>query len=106
MSQKRLLRAWLSCALVALTVMTVSACTKPEFVPVDEESDGAFVILKGYLKRRDGQLEKSNTTVKRTESGYIFRWQTQENERFFRVEKRDTAWHVVEISTASETATP
>lgn len=80
----------------------IGGCSQPEYVAVDTETNTAFLVLKGYLKRRDGQLEKTETTVKHIENGYIFRWQATEGERQFRVEQQNNAWKIIEITDSTK----
>ncbi|WP_075188232.1 hypothetical protein [Teredinibacter haidensis] len=79
----------------------ISCQKKPEFSAIDESTQEAYLVLNGYLKRRGMQATKADLSVKESEVGYIFRWQSTDAEQLFEVIQKDSAWQIKAFTDSS-----
>ncbi|SMF54833.1 hypothetical protein SAMN02745866_03502 [Alteromonadaceae bacterium Bs31] len=91
-------------ALSTLMLFFLLACgnnsgeTTSQYSAIDENSQEAYTILHGYLKRRGGAPQKAEMRVITSEAKLTFKWQQEEGTRYFSMEQREGAWLIQEIS--------
>jgi len=83
-----------------------SAPKQSQFAAVDEQSETAYTVLAGYLKRRQQAPSRDEFAVKSDDAGLIFVWNKPGEKKYFHLQKKSKAWVIQELNTESLKPSP